>query len=90
MEPEGSLPHSHVPITSPYPKSYQSSPWLPSHFLKSISVLSSHVHLGPPSGLFPSRFPTKTLYVPLLSPIHAKFPAYPIISWFDHPNDIWW
>ena len=34
-------------------------------------ILSSHLHLGLPSGLFPSCFPTKTLYTHLLSPILA-------------------
>ena len=32
----------------------------PSHFLKSILILSSHLRLGRPSGLFPSGFPPKT------------------------------
>jgi hypothetical protein len=32
--------------------------------LKCISILSSHLRLGLPSGLFPSGFPTKTLYTP--------------------------
>jgi hypothetical protein len=36
------------------------------HFLKiRLSILSSHLCLGLPSGLFPSGFPTKTLYTPL-------------------------
>ena len=32
----------------------------------SILILSTHLCLGLPSGLFPSGFPTKTLYTPLL------------------------
>jgi hypothetical protein len=34
---------------------------------RSTLILSSHLCLGFPSGLFPSRFPTKTLYAPLVS-----------------------
>jgi len=34
MEPECSLPHSQMPATCPYPEPDQSSPFLPSHFLK--------------------------------------------------------
>ena len=49
-----------------------------SHFLK-ILILSSHLHLGLLSCLFPSRFPTRILYTTLLSPIRATLPAHPII-----------
>ena len=34
---------------------------------RSTLILSSHLSLGLQSGLFPSGFPTKTLYTPLLS-----------------------
>jgi hypothetical protein len=34
MEPEGSLPHSQVPVTCPNPEPARSSPYPTSHFLK--------------------------------------------------------
>ena len=44
---------------------------VPAHptFWRSILILSSHLRLGLPSCLFPSGFPNKILYTPLLSPI---------------------
>jgi len=38
---------------------------------RSILILSTHLRLGLPSGLFPSAFPTKTLYTPLSSVSHS-------------------
>jgi len=45
---------------------------------RSILMLSSHLRLGLPSGLFPSGFPTRTLYTP---PPYA--PRAPPISFFS-------
>ena len=55
-------------------RSIQSMPLHPTSW-RSILLLSSHLRLGLPSCLFPSGFPTKTLYTPLLFPIIDTGPA---------------
>ena len=57
---------------------------------RSILILSSHLSLGLPSGLFPSGFPTITLYRPLISPIKCFVPCPSYSSQFYHPSNIWW
>ena len=58
--------------------SIQSIPPHPTSW-RSILILYFHLCLGLASGLFPSGFPTKTLYTPLLSPIRATCCAHLIL-----------
>ena len=46
---------------------------------RSILILSSHLRLGHPSVLFPSCYPTKSLYTLLLFPIRATCPTHIIL-----------
>jgi len=52
---------------------------LTSHCLKIHLNIILQLSLGLPVGLFPSGFPTKTLYTPVLSPKRATCPAHLIL-----------
>ena len=81
MEPKDSLPYLHFPIIWPYPKPdlSQQCPLPHSTSWRTILILSSHLCLGLPYGLFHAGFSTKPLYVPLLSPMHPTCPAHFIL-----------
>jgi len=83
MEPGGSLPHSQVPPPVPIlsqidPVHAPPPPHPQSHYLK-LHLIILPLFLDLRSGLFPSGFPTKTMNIPLLSPIRATCPAYLIL-----------
>ena len=58
-----------------------------SHFLKIRFNIILHLCLDLPCSLFPSGFPIKTLYTPLLSPHMRYMPRSSHSSRFDHPNN---
>jgi len=59
-------------------------------FRRSILILSTHLRLGLPSGLFPSAFPTTTLYTPPLLTHTRHMPSPSHSSRFYHPHNIGW
>jgi len=89
MEPEGSLPHSQVSATCPYPESARSSPYPQPTSWRLNLILSSHLRQGFSSGPFPpgvsSKWPLffrftyqNPVYTSTL-PIRATCPAHLIL-----------
>ena len=80
-----SVRHLSLPWASPIQSTYpHPTSW------RSILILSTHLRLDLPSGLFPSSFPTKTLYAPLSSPHTRHMPSPSHSSRFHHPHNIMW
>jgi hypothetical protein len=88
MGPEGSLPHSQVPLPVPILSQLDPVHTPTSQFLETHLNITAHLCLGLPNGLFPSGFSTKTLYTPLLSPHPRYMPHRSHSSQFYHPNNI--
>ena len=63
------------------------SPQPPPTSWRSILILSSHLGLGLPSGIFPSGLPTRTLWTPLPCPIRATCPVQLINDDDDDNNN---
>jgi hypothetical protein len=82
--PKSLLPCSQEPSTGPCPVHTTAS-----YFLTSILILSIHLRLGLPSGLFTSGSP-QISYMHSFSP-HSCYmlcPSHP--PWLYHSNYIWW
>ena len=67
------------PIQSTYP---HPTSW------RCILILSAHLSLGLPSGLFPSGFPTKTLHAPPFLNHTRHMPSPSHSSRFYHPHNV--
>jgi len=79
MEPEGSLPHSQVPATWPYPEPTRSSPCPTSHFMKIHLLLSSHLSIQGRGKC--SRFATKSLFTVRSFQHLAQPPSWRTTPW---------
>jgi hypothetical protein len=74
MKPECSLQCSQKPPTGPYSEPDQSSPYQHPICISEIHlIVSTHLRLGLPSGLFPSGFLTNILYAVFFAFMYTSY-----------------
>jgi len=68
--------HKSLPLSDPYPEpdAASSHRFILPLFLRSILILSSHLHQGLPSGLFPSRHASLISSIRITYPVHLILP----------------
>ena len=79
MDNNSPVPWSQLPATFRILDHISAGLRLPCYWRFSL-ILSSRLFQGLPSGLFPSRLHTKSVYSPLHSPIRATCPAYLVLA----------
>ena len=95
MEPEGSLSHSQVPATCPYPEPARTSPYLhiifredPSIYYPPIYAWVSQVvsfsQVSPPKPCIRLSCPPYTLHAPPISFFSILLPEQYLVSSTDH------
>ena len=75
-------------LSQSWASSIQSIPPHPTSW-RYILISSSHLCLGLPNGHFPSDFPTKILYTPLLPP-YALLSLFSLLYWILHIRNGFW
>jgi hypothetical protein len=87
MDPEGSLPYSQQPVTSPYPESCQSPP--PNRFFEGQCSCYPPIYAQAFEVVsFPQISPLNpisTSYLP-----HTRHVFHESHSWFHQPDNVWW
>jgi len=80
IEPESSLSYPQEPVTGPCRRQMIQSTLSYPVTLWFVLILSSHLFLGLPIGLSPSRVPTKSfVWISRISPTRAAWPAHLIL-----------